>query len=114
MLRSHAGAARFAWNWGLSRCKERYAAEGRWYSAADLHKLWNVAKKADPALWWWWPENSKCAYQESFRDLDRALRDFIKSGKGERKGRRLGFPRFKKHLPGQRPVCSRRSARSAW
>jgi transposase len=68
MLRSHAGAARFAWNWGLSRCKERYAAEGSWYSAADLHKLWNVAKKADPALWWW-PENSKCAYQESFRDL---------------------------------------------
>jgi putative transposase len=26
-LRSHAGAARFAWNWGLARCKERYAAE---------------------------------------------------------------------------------------
>jgi transposase len=26
-LRSHAGAARFAWNWGLARCKERCAAE---------------------------------------------------------------------------------------
>ena len=26
-LRSHAGAARFAWNWGLGQCKERYAAE---------------------------------------------------------------------------------------
>jgi len=25
-LRSHAGAARFAWNWGLARCLERYAA----------------------------------------------------------------------------------------
>ena len=24
MLRSHAGAARFAWNWGLARCQERY------------------------------------------------------------------------------------------
>jgi putative transposase len=44
----------------------------------------------------WWSENSKCAYQEAFRRLDRALRDFVKSGKGERKGRRLGFPRFKK------------------
>jgi putative transposase len=32
----------------------------------------------------WWPENSKCAYQEAFRDLDRALTDFIKSKKGER------------------------------
>jgi putative transposase len=94
-LRSHAGAARFAWNWGLARCRERYEAEGRWYSAIDLHKLWNAGKKADPGLAWW-GENSKCAYQEAFRDLDRALKDFIKSRKGERRGRRPGFPRFKK------------------
>jgi putative transposase len=94
-LRSHAGAARFAWNWGLARCKERYEAERRWYSATELHRLWNVARKADPALAWW-SENSKCAYQEAFRDLDRALRDFSKSRKGERKGRRLGFPHSKK------------------
>ena len=50
MLRSHAGAARFAWNWGLARCRERYAAERKWYSAAELHKLWNAGKRADPAL----------------------------------------------------------------
>ena len=62
MLRSHGGAARFAWNWGLAECTERYAAEGKWYSAIDLHRLWNAAKKADPALAWW-DENSKCAYQ---------------------------------------------------
>jgi putative transposase len=60
-----------------------------------MHKLWNAEKKADPALAWW-GENSKCVYQESFRDLDRALKDFIKSKKGTRKGKRLGFPRFKK------------------
>lgn len=95
MLRSHAGAARFAWNWGLGRCKQRHAAEGRWYSGVDLHKLWNAEKKTDPALAWW-TENSKCVYQEAFRDLDRALRDYLKSRKGERKGRRLGFPRLKK------------------
>ncbi len=94
-IRSHAGAARFAWNWGLARCTERYQAEHRWYSAIDLHKLWNTAKKADPALAWW-AENSKSVYQEAFRNLDRALADFVKSRKGERKGRRLGFPRFKK------------------
>jgi putative transposase len=94
-LRSHAGAARFAWNWGLARCKERYDAEGKWYTAIDLQKLWNTEKKADPALAWW-TENSKWAYQEAFRDLDQALRDFIKSRKGDRKGRRLGFPKFKK------------------
>ncbi len=95
MLRSHAGAARFAWNWGLARCRERYEAEGKWYSGTDLHRLWNEVKKAEPALGWW-GENSKCAYQEAFRDLDRALRDFTKSRKGERKGKRLGFPGFKK------------------
>jgi putative transposase len=95
MLRSHAGAARFAWNWGLAKCTERYAAEARWYSAIDLHRLRNAVKKADPALAWW-DENSKCAYQEAFRDLDRALRDFIKSKKGQRKGKRLGFPKAKK------------------
>ena len=94
-LRSHAGAARFAWNWGLGKCRERYAAERQWYSGAELHRLWNQVKKADPALAWW-DQNSKCAYQESFRTLDRALRDFAKSGKGQRKGQRLGFPRFKK------------------
>jgi putative transposase len=94
-LRSHAGAARFAWNWGLAKCQERYAAEGKWYSAADLHRLWNAQKKADPALAWW-AQNSKCAYQEAFRDLDRALRGFTASRTGGRKGRRLGFPRFNK------------------
>lgn len=94
-LRSHAGAARFAWNWGLARCKERYDAEGRWYSAAELHELWNAAKRADPALGWW-DQNSKCVYQEAFRNLDRALRDFVRSKNGQRKGPRLGFPKLKK------------------
>jgi putative transposase len=94
-LRSHAGAARFAWNWGLARCEERYRAERKWHSAAELHKMWNAEKKADPGLGWW-AENSKRAYQEAFRNLDRALRDYVKSRKGERKGRRLGFPRWKK------------------
>jgi putative transposase len=94
-LRSHAGAARFAWNWGLAKCQQRYQAERKWYSGTGLHKLWNAEKKADPALAWW-AENSKCAYQEAFRDLDRALGDFVNSRKGKRKGKRLGFPRFKK------------------
>ena len=61
----------------------------------------------------WWSENSKCAYQEPFRDLDRALTDFVKSKKRRRKGRRLGFPRFKKRgrckdsfrLTGDRVAC---------
>jgi putative transposase len=85
MLRSHAGAARFAWNWGLAKCQERHAAEGKWHSAAELHKLWNAEKKAGPGLAWW-AENSKCAYQEAFRNPDRALRDSatVWGGQGKR------------------------------
>ncbi len=58
-LRSHAGAARFAWNWGLDQCRKRYEAEKQWYSAVDLHRIWNQAKRQDPKLAWW-KENSKC------------------------------------------------------
>ncbi|HEX7160648.1 MAG TPA: IS607 family element RNA-guided endonuclease TnpB [Trebonia sp.] len=103
-LRSHAGAARFAWNWGLAKCRERYQAERKWYSAAELHKLWNAEKKADPALAWW-AENSKCAYQEAFRNLDRALSDFVKSRKGLRKGKRLGFPKWKRKGKARDSFC---------
>jgi hypothetical protein len=91
----HAGAARKAWNRGLEQCRKRYEAEKQWYWAIDLHRLWNQAKRQDPKLAWW-KENSKCVYQEAFRNLDRVLCDFIASKKGERKGPRLGFPRRKK------------------
>ncbi|WP_344269964.1 IS607 family element RNA-guided endonuclease TnpB [Actinomadura napierensis] len=94
-LCSHAGAARFAWNWGLAACSDRYDAESKWWSGVELHRLWNQIKRTDPGLGWW-SENSKCVYQEAFRDLDRALREFVRSRNGSRKGRRLGFPRFKK------------------
>ncbi|WP_344892832.1 IS607 family element RNA-guided endonuclease TnpB [Actinomadura meridiana] len=94
-LASHAGAARFAWNWALATCNNRYEGEGKWWSGTELHRLWNVAKRNNPALGWW-SENSKCVYQEAFRDLDRALQEFVRSRNGARKGPRLGFPRFKK------------------
>jgi Helix-turn-helix domain len=104
-LRSHAGAARFAWNWGLGKCQERYAAEEKWYSAVDLHRLWNAVKKADPALAWW-AQNSKCSYQEAFRDLDRALRDFTASPGRAAEGQTAGVPPVQeaREVPGLVPV----------
>jgi putative transposase len=89
------GADRSAWNWGLDRCRERYEAERKWYSGIDLHRLWNEEEKRNPELAWW-KENSKRVYQEAFRNLDRALGDFIAAKRGERKGRPLGFPRLKR------------------
>ncbi len=105
-LWSHAGGRRFAWNWGLCRVREALDARAaektatgvavtRVPTAFDLINAWNQIKKTDPRLSWW-SENSTYVYQQAFRDLEQALRHYWKSRNGERKGRRLGFPKFKK------------------
>ncbi len=84
-LAKHVGAARFAYNWGLSRCLEALEQGLPLPSAAQLHKAWNVWKRENAP---WWVEVSKCAPQEAFRDLERAFRNW-------RQGR-AGRPRFKR------------------
>ena len=97
-LASRAGGARYAWNWGLEQVKTalqtRAAGDGNASvpDAMELHRRWNAWKK-QPGNCAWWSENSKCAYQEAFRDLDRACRAYWR---GRRVGRRVGFPKFKK------------------
>jgi len=41
----HAGAARFAYNWGLARKQEAFARGDRTPSAIDLHRELNAIKK---------------------------------------------------------------------
>jgi len=84
-LAKHVGAARFAYNWGLVRCREAIERGQRIPSAIDLHKAWNVRKRQHAP---WWVEVSKCAPQEAFRDPERAFRN--------RREGRAGFPRFKR------------------
>jgi putative transposase len=84
-LAKHVGAARFAYNWGLARCLEAKERGERIPSAVDLHKDWNEWKRKHAP---WWVEVSKCAPQEAFRDLERAVRNW-------REGR-ASFPRFKR------------------
>jgi transposase len=84
-LAKHVGAARFAYNWGLARCLEAQARGEQIPSAVELHKDWNEWKRKHAP---WWVEVSKCAPQEAFRDLERAVRNW-------REGR-AGFPRFKR------------------
>jgi putative transposase len=79
------GAARFAYNWGLARCLEAKERGKQIPSAVDLHKDWNTWKRENAP---WWVEVSKCAPQEAFRDLARAVRTW-------RQGR-ADFPRFKR------------------
>ena len=84
-LAQHVGAARFAYNWGLSRCREALEGSLPLPTAAQLHKEWNRPKRGHAP---WWVEVSKCAPQEALRDLERAFRNW-------RQGR-AGRPRLKR------------------
>lgn len=106
-LRSHAGAARVAFNWGLARVKANLAqreAERSYgitgdgltpcisWSLYSLRKDWNAAKdEAAP----WWGECSKEAFNTGFDQLARALKNWGDSREGKRKGKAAGFPRFR-------------------
>ena len=54
----HAGAARFACNWGLARKKAAFVSGEKTPTAIDLHRELNVLKKSELA---WMYEVSKCA-----------------------------------------------------
>jgi len=92
----HAGAARFAYNWGLARSIEAYRTTGKRPTAIDLHKQLNALK---PTAFPWMYEVSKCAMQEALRDLNTAYRNFFRrvalKKQGLRRGK-LGFPKMKK------------------
>jgi putative transposase len=116
-LLRHAGAARVAYNWGLARIKanlDQRAAERSYGIAEDdltpvlgwslygMRKDWNRAKDEVAP---WWAECSKEAYNTGLDQLARALKNWAESRNGNRKGRRVGFPRFKsrrKHAPSVR------------
>ena len=88
-LLKHAGARRWAYNWGLKRKIEEYDQTGKSPSAKSLHRKLNRLKKTDLG---WMYEVSKCAPQEALRDLDLAFAHFFRR---LRQGEKPGFPRFK-------------------
>ena len=96
---SHAGAARFAFNAGLAHVKAGIeAGEKPEWSLYGLRRWWNSNKDAlavsdDGVIWW--GENSKEAYSSGLEALAKGLLNWSKSRRGDRKGRRVGFPRFK-------------------
>lgn len=90
LLAKHAGTARFAYNWGLARKKDTLEKKEKVPTAVDLHRELNTLKKTDFP---WMYEVSKCAPQEALRNLDVAFRNFWN---GRSKGRKTGFPKFKK------------------
>jgi putative transposase len=106
-LRSHAGAARVTFNWGLARVKANLAQREaeRSYGIAEagltppvswslysLRKDWNAVKDQVAP---WWRECSKEAFSTGLEQLARALKNWGDSRKGKRKGKQAGFPRFR-------------------
>ena len=100
LMASHAGAARFAYNAGLAHVKETLdSGELADWSHYALRRWWNANKdvlavnRTTGEVWW--SQNSKEAYSEVFRDLARGFSNWSKSRKGQRKGKRVGFPKSK-------------------
>ncbi|WP_218017215.1 helix-turn-helix domain-containing protein [Rhodococcus marinonascens] len=106
-LRSHCGAQRFAYNWGLATVKanlDQRTAERSYgitdddltppvsWSAYSLRKDWNRGKDEVAP---WWLENSKEAYASGLANLATALSTWSKSRSGKHKGPKVAFPRFK-------------------
>src|SRR5258708_31741529 len=91
----HAGAARYAYNWGLARKQEAYKATGKRPSAIDLHRELNALKKTELP---WMYAVSTCAPQEALRNLDNAFAHCFRrctlKQEGKLKGK-LGYPQRK-------------------
>ncbi|WP_328842849.1 RNA-guided endonuclease TnpB family protein [Streptomyces sp. NBC_00258] len=109
-LRSHCGAARAAYNWAVGwveaswwqrKAEETYGVfeaeltEWRPWSLPSLRKAFNAAKHTDARFAAWWEENSKEAYSTGLANAAAAFDNYSKSKRGQRKGKRVGAPRFK-------------------
>jgi transposase len=111
---SHAGGARFAYNWGLATVAaalDQYAAEKAAGIAKpatkipghfDLCKAWTAHKDAHRDVpddrgrtLGWVGENFVGTYQAALRDAAGAWAKFFDSRAGRRAGRPVGRPRFK-------------------
>ncbi len=98
--KQHAGAARFTYNWGLSRKQEVYKQTGRSISAMELHRELNQLKQSELP---WMYAVSKCAPQEALRDLDVAFKHFFRRVQLKKEGKwkgKLGYPKFKSKKKG--------------
>jgi IS605 OrfB family transposase len=96
----HAGAARWAYNWGLRRKQEAYHTTGKTPTALDLHRELNALKKTDVS---WMYTVSKCAPQEALRNLDAAFSQFFRRTQLKKVGKlhgKVGYPTLKSRKKG--------------
>jgi putative transposase len=122
-LARHAGAARWAFNHALAvkvRAHRRWRQEVAWLTYVEdideatararvklpiprkpaiqkaLNGLKGDSRTGVDGVCTWWHEVSTYAFQSAFDDCDRAWGAWLASLSGQRGGRRVGYPRFKK------------------
>ncbi|MBT9140945.1 MAG: hypothetical protein DDT30_01531 [Dehalococcoidia bacterium] len=84
------GTARFAYNWGLAQVKKALDTKNKAPGWLTLKKQLNAIKRTEFP---WMYEVTKCSPEAALSDLGTALANFWA---GKRKGRKVGFPHFKK------------------
>ena len=90
------GCVRVVWNYALALCKQSTKKP----KSAELQKLViTQAKRTEERAWL--SEVSNIPLQQSIADLETALKNFFESCKGKRKGRKVGYPKFKKRTSSQ-------------
>ncbi|WP_366665085.1 RNA-guided endonuclease TnpB family protein [Microcoleus sp. bin48.metabat.b7b8b9.023] len=90
------GCVRVAWNDALALCKQ----SERKPKSSELQKIViTQAKQAEERAWL--SEVSVVPLQQSVADLETAFKNFFDSCKGKRKGRKVGYPKFKKRTNSQ-------------
>lgn len=98
LLESNAGAARFAYNWALNEIKSEYElwkndkSHRMCCSYYGLRKRFNSVK-GDIAPWW--KEVSSRSLYYGCECAATAWKNFIDYKRGIRRGKRVGFPRYK-------------------
>lgn len=106
MIARQFGGRRYAYNWTVRTLKadiEAFHATGQETPAPSLYgmrKRWNRVKDAEcvdlETGEVWWPAISKEAFADGIRGAVDGYWRWQQSRNGELKGRRVGFPRFKK------------------
>jgi putative transposase len=90
------GCVRTVWNDALALCKQSEKKP----PSAELQKIIiTQAKKTEERAWL--SEVSNIPLQQSIADLETAFKNFFEFCKGKRKGRKVGYPKFKKRTNSQ-------------
>jgi putative transposase len=93
------GCCRVVFNDALAYCKQEYQNGNKKPSSIELSQRLTELKKTEEKQWL--TEVSSIPLQQSLRDLEQAYSNFFKSGKGQRKGKKVKPPKFKKRKSNQ-------------